>query len=39
MKADDIKVSFMNLTKENKKNVIELMADLILIVQRAKEEK
>lgn len=39
MKADDIKVSFINLTEENKKHVTELLVDLILMVQDLEEDK
>ena len=38
MKPDDIKVSFMNLTEENKKYVTELLVDLILMVQDLEED-
>lgn len=39
MKSDDIKVSFMNLTEENKKYVTELLVDLIIMVQNLEEDK
>lgn len=38
MKADDVKVSFINLTEENKKYVTELLVDLILMVQDLEED-
>ena len=39
MKPDDIKVSFINLTEENKKYVTELLVDLILMVRDLEEDK